>query len=523
MVFDVKTPARTIPRDLPNGTYIELVASLCDTRMPAIIMSLMFVTVGAFTVRAAHDDLLTGLVVIGALSSVARLVVLMRGRRLCNRPDMSLPEARRFEHYFALTYCTFAFLFGLFAARVFALPLVYWQMPVSIAVVGYAAGAASTIALRPRIVVSSLLLAVVPASSVLLVREDTSGIISAAMLLALLAGGLRSINKRYHSQSTKATTRQELARQSRTDPLTGVGNRLALARAFDAHTSSEGAGSLAFHYVDLDDFKPINDQLGHQVGDRLLRLVAQALQRCCRPGDVVVRLGGDEFVIVQVNVVTDLDVAQYTSRVAKTLNTYYSIDAFTVAVGASVGSRRHADAGQSMEALLVAADAALRQQKGERKSRIGRSIETTVNARAATSVGLAAKLEGDAPGEDELRSQFLLMGIAKMTWESAPDGIVEVDSPTWRTFTGQSYDDWKGFGWLTAIHPDDRLTTMEKWQSAVRSQSSVHAEYRLRGQGGEYRWMSVHAVPLRNEDGTIAKWLGVNIDIDDSKRAELPC
>lgn len=515
----VKTSARTITRDLPDGTYVELVASLCETRMPATIMSLMFVAVGVFAVRASHDGILAVFAVIGTLSSVARLIVLIRGRRLCDQPDMSLAAAQRFERRFALTYCTFACIFGLFAARVFALSLVEWEMPVSIAVVGYAAGAASTIALRPRIVVTSLMLAVLPPSSVLLFRDDTSALISAAALLALLAGGLRSISKRYHSQSTKTTIRQKFALQARTDHLTGLGNRLALVQAFDAYTASHDDTRIAFHYVDIDDFKPINDQLGHQVGDRLLCLIAKRLQQCQQPGDVVVRLGGDEFVIVQANVDDDLDVERYTTRVAHALNSSYTIDGLTVSVGASVGARRHTGPGQSMEALLTAADLALRQQKRERKSRDNRRVTANGATGANTPVRHIAGSVGDVPCEDDVRAQLLLMGTARITWESAADGIVETDSPTWRAYTGQSYDDWKGYGWLTAIHPDDRLKTLGKWREAVRDKVSVHADYRLRGQDGVYRWMAMHAVPLRHEDGSVVKWLGMNIDIDDGWQA----
>ncbi len=515
----MKPSARALPRDVPSGTYIELVASLCDTRMPAVIMTLMFVAIGTFTMRAAHDSTLTALVALGTLASAARLFVLIRGYRLCAQPDLSLEEARRFEKHFALTYCTFAFIFGLFAARVLALPLIAWQMPVSIAVVGYAAGAAATVAPRPRIVVTSLMLAVLPSAGVLLLRAETSALVSAVTLMALLAGGLRSTSKRYVAQSTKATKRRAFAHQAQTDHLTGVGNRLALANAFDPGANAAPGTGIAVHYIDLDDFKAINDQLGHQVGDRILRLVAQKLQHCGRPDDDVVRLGGDEFVVVQRDAAGDGDVDRYAARLSAALNTSYQVDALTVAVGASIGSRRYAGPLRSMEALLASADAALRQQKAERKK--PRSAPAHPPRNGADRGDDPADASHYRPrSEDEARAQLLLLGIAKMTWEAAPDGVVEIDSPSWRAYTGQSYDDWKGYGWLTALHPDDRIMTMDKWRSAVRDQRAVHVEYRLKGSDDRYRWMSVHAVPLHNEDGTVAKWLGVNIDIEEPRRAE---
>lgn len=519
MAADVKIPSRASSVDLPSGTYIELVASLCETRMPAVIMTLMFMGIGMCTVRDAHDGPLAALVALGTLASVARLYVLLRGRRLCMRPNLSLDDATRFERQFALTYCTFALIFGLYAARALALPILEWQMPVSIAVVGYAAGAASTIALRPKIVVTSLMLSVLPPASALLLRHEPSALVSGAALLALLAGGLRSIGKRYLSQSTTTTERRDFARQAKTDHLTGLGNRLALANAFDGHTHNQRGTDIALHYVDLDDFKAINDQLGHQIGDRLLRLVAEKLQRCVRPDDVVVRLGGDEFVVFQNDAANDEDVERYAARLAEAINTSYHVDGLTVPVGASVGSRRCAGAIESMEALLTSADAALRQQKIERKAGKAHPASPDTDAADARDRDVEETRPTSRTG-NEARSQLLLLGIAKMTWEAAADGVVEVDSPTWRAYTGQSYDDWKGYGWLTAIHPDDRLLTMDRWRSAVREKRSVHAEYRLKGNDGIYRWMSVHALPLHNDDGSIAKWLGVNIDIDESRRAE---
>jgi PAS domain S-box-containing protein len=126
----------------------------------------------------------------------------------------------------------------------------------------------------------------------------------------------------------------------------------------------------------------------------------------------------------------------------------------------------------------------------------------------------------DALRESQARAQLLVDGIARATWEAAADGLVEVDSPSWRDFTGQSYDDWKGHGWLAAIHPDDRAPTFQKWQETVRQERPVDAEYRLRGKDGLYRWMNVRAVPLRDDVGRIVKWLGMNIDIDERKRLE---
>lgn len=132
----------------------------------------------------------------------------------------------------------------------------------------------------------------------------------------------------------------------------------------------------------------------------------------------------------------------------------------------------------------------------------------------------ALKRGADALRESRARAQLLIDGIAQATWEAAPDGTVAVDSPSWRAFTGQSYEQWRGMGWADAIHPDDRDATVAKWRDTVACKQRVDAEYRLRAADGSYRWMNVRAVPLLDEAGHIEKWLGMNIDIDARKRLE---
>jgi diguanylate cyclase (GGDEF)-like protein len=94
-------------------------------------------------------------------------------------------------------------------------------------------------------------------------------------------------------------TQREMARQARTDPLTGLLNRRAFLEEIERHASrlqrEEQPGTLIF--VDLDHFKPVNDRLGHEMGDMVLRHTAALLRRTFRPGDLVARLGGDEFAV----------------------------------------------------------------------------------------------------------------------------------------------------------------------------------------------------------------------------------
>ncbi|MEV0054915.1 GGDEF domain-containing protein [Saccharopolyspora shandongensis] len=93
---------------------------------------------------------------------------------------------------------------------------------------------------------------------------------------------------------------QRLALAILRDPLTGVANRVLLADLLDEAVSSPEFEERGLIYVDLDDFKAVNDRFGHRAGDELLRIAAQRLRRCVREGDTVARIGGDEFVILLV-------------------------------------------------------------------------------------------------------------------------------------------------------------------------------------------------------------------------------
>lgn len=120
----------------------------------------------------------------------------------------------------------------------------------------------------------------------------------------------------------------------------------------------------------------------------------------------------------------------------------------------------------------------------------------------------------------EERFRSLVIASSQMVWTSAGDGMITEDSPSWRAFTGQSYDDWKGAGWLDAVHPDDRARAAAVWGASVAAQSIYNVEYRVLRADGEYRWTSVRAVPLRHPDGGIREWIGTNTDVTEQRRGE---
>ncbi len=122
--------------------------------------------------------------------------------------------------------------------------------------------------------------------------------------------------------------------------------------------------------------------------------------------------------------------------------------------------------------------------------------------------------------ESEARHRLLIESVAHAVWQTDAGGVVTEDSPSWRRYTGQTLDEWLGCGWLDALHADDRAFAEQQWREAVASRGLVDAEFRLRAPDGRWRWTNVRAAPVLDAQGRVEKWVGMNIDIDDRKRAE---
>jgi len=132
---------------------------------------------------------------------------------------------------------------------------------------------------------------------------------------------------------------RDLAHRALHDELTGLANRhLLLDRLEQALNRAKRRGrSLALMFLDLDRFKTINDTLGHDVGDQLLRQFAERLRLLVRPEDTVARFGGDEFVVLVEHVIDEQEAAQIAERLEGSMNEPFQLDEQQLAVTASVG------------------------------------------------------------------------------------------------------------------------------------------------------------------------------------------
>ncbi|MBB5964845.1 putative bifunctional diguanylate cyclase/phosphodiesterase, partial [Planomonospora venezuelensis] len=186
-----------------------------------------------------------------------------------------------------------------------------------------------------------------------------------------------------------ASLQDQLSHQATHDTLTRLANRaLFTERAEGALTETAGRG-VALALIDLDDFKTVNDRLGHAVGDALLVAVADRLSACIRRGDTVARLGGDEFAVL-LRDVTAAEADQITERIITTLGTPVAADGHELLVQASIGLVDGV-AGMDASELLRRADVAMYTAKERGKSRYVRYAQD-MDTRAVEHARLGAEL-----------------------------------------------------------------------------------------------------------------------------------
>ncbi len=151
------------------------------------------------------------------------------------------------------------------------------------------------------------------------------------------------------------------------DSLTDLPNRMLLAQKLGMEMEFARAveGCFALHFIDLDDFKGINDVLGHSVGDRLLSVLGQELQSVVRETDIVARLGGDEFAILQTRINGASDAADLAQRIVEVTSRPIDIDGKEIQATASIGITLFPADADSADELLKNADLAMYEAKAD--------------------------------------------------------------------------------------------------------------------------------------------------------------
>ena len=213
-------------------------------------------------------------------------------------------------------------------------------------------------------------------------------------LLSDLADGASTELQLRHALAERETRERQLRHDSLHDALTGLPNRtLFMKRLSDASLRArrDGDGLFAVLFLDLDDFKLVNDSMGHHVGDEVLVAVARRLEQCIRGGDMVARLGGDEFAILLERVVDARDTALVAERVQESLREPLSIGEHEWVATASIGIVLSTSASERPEYLLRSADMAMYRAKNQGRAHF-EMFDRAMHADALTRLQLETDL-----------------------------------------------------------------------------------------------------------------------------------
>jgi PAS domain S-box-containing protein len=132
-----------------------------------------------------------------------------------------------------------------------------------------------------------------------------------------------------------------------------------------------------------------------------------------------------------------------------------------------------------------------------------------------------AVMDVTAAKQAEGRIRRIIDTIPAYAWSAVPDGSIDFINQRFADFTGRSMHELLGWGWGSTCHPDDMPRYLGLWRAALAAGEPMESEVRVRGRDGDYRWLLIRNVPLRDELGQIVKWYGTAIEIDDRKRAEV--
>ena len=202
------------------------------------------------------------------------------------------------------------------------------------------------------------------------------------------------------SLSRLVELKEELHHQANHDSLTGLANRVLFGQAVSARlaTTDQGGRSLVVLFLDLDDFKLVNDTMGHPVGDALLRAVGQRIAASLRPNDVAARLGGDEFAVVLWDREDLAGARRAADRLLAAIDEPFVLESSVVSIHASIGIAAGASSRVTSDELMRNADVAMYVAKANGKGRVvlfESDMATALTNRTEMTAALRRAIAGD--------------------------------------------------------------------------------------------------------------------------------
>jgi diguanylate cyclase (GGDEF)-like protein/PAS domain S-box-containing protein len=202
---------------------------------------------------------------------------------------------------------------------------------------------------------------------------------------------------------------EKIAHLAHYDALTDLPNRVLFREQIERELDRvKQGGQFALFYIDIDEFKGINDSLGHHVGDELLKSVASRIRACIKQDDLIARLGGDEFAVIQTAVNSSADVVDFVTRLHETIRRPYQCLGHQLSTDASIGIARAPQDGTELDQLIKNADLAMYAAKAGGR-RTYRFFEPSMDASAKARLSMEQDLrQAMADGGFELHYQPLV-------------------------------------------------------------------------------------------------------------------
>ena len=379
---------------LPDVVVAELVDIIYTSLPPVALIGVILTAVGILVAVKNGDAVVWVLTAVCVAITAGRVALILAYRRRASLEGVRDPAL--WERRYAIGAYSFALVLGAFNLRAIATGDPMVAMLVTSVMFGYGAGIVARLGVRPTTCVISLALAVVPTAIGYLsyaANADNYYVTAmytgqALLLIAFAGAGTEAMGHIYRTTLQQLLTRQDLAMLAGQDGLTGLPNRTLLrARLNEGIVQMRRSDTaLAFHCLDLDHFKSVNDNFGHAAGDALLKLVAHRLTSMLRIGDTVARVGGDEFVVLQVGIHREDEARLLAHRIVRALSAPFVIDGRDARIGVTVGIALAPRDGLTLDRLAACADTALYQAKREGRGGIviaGEQPATSASATAA--------------------------------------------------------------------------------------------------------------------------------------------
>ena len=274
------------------------------------------------------------------------------------------------------------------AYSVYMLP--YSSVPevavLSIVISAFAGGAANLLSGSRKISMVYSGILTIPFAVALILSEEnfhnTLGVLALTFAVIMLLSANKSakftskaIHLKYQNDHLLSHMEQEVEKRtkeiyslSNTDPLTGLYNRKAFVEKLDYRLLTQPNIHQAILFIDLDGFKTINDSLGHEVGDHVIREAGKRIIQSCHANDLVCRWGGDEFLLA---VEQGDQVIENAQKLIDVISEPYQIDGSKLSIGATIGISYYPTHGSDHERLIQRADMAMYNQKRDQKGKVG--------------------------------------------------------------------------------------------------------------------------------------------------------